>query len=194
MMSNKTVLGIQIAVVSLLITPAVQAHTIGSEETSWFAGLVHPLLGLDHLLVMVAMGLWASQQPKYLWQLPGVFLSMMLFGSILGDLGCSLPLVEAGIASSVMVMGILLMFAIQLPIMPSVLVVGLFATYHGYAHGVEIPQTSGLVDHAIGFMLSTAALQGVGIGSGLLARHMHSEKLLRIGGVAIGLTGAWLLV
>lgn len=194
MMSNKHVLGMQIAAISLLITPAVQAHTLVSEETSWFAGLLHPLMGLDHLLVMLAIGLWASQQSKRIWQLPSVFLGMMLTGAILGAIGCSLPLVEAGIASSVMVMGILLMFAIQLPIMPSMLIVGLFATFHGYAHGAEMPPTAGLIEYFMGLMLSTAALHGVGIGSGLLASRLQSEKLLRLGGFAIGLTGAWLWI
>lgn len=194
MMSNKHVLGMQIAAISLLITPAVHAHTLVSEETSWFAGLLHPFMGLDHLLVMVAIGLWASQQRKHVWLLPSVFLGMMLTGAILSNSGCSLPMFETGIASSVMVMSLLLMFAVQLPVMPSMLIVGLFAIFHGYAHGAEMPPTSGLIDYFMGLMLSTAALHGVGIGSGLLASRLHGEKLLRFGGFAISLAGAWLWI
>ncbi len=192
-MSNKRNLGVLIATFSVLITTTVQAHTLEAETTSGLAGLMHPFLGLDHLLAMLAVGLWAAQQGgSRLWQLPMVFLGMMLVGALLGQTGFALPSIEAGIASSLLILGLMLTFAIRLSIMPSMLMVGLFAVFHGYAHGAEIPQTVALIDYAVGFMLATAALHVLGIGLGLSARGELSQKLLRISGIAIGLTGAWL--
>ena len=192
-MSNKHNLGVLIATFSALITTTAQAHTLTAEATSGLAGLMHPFLGLDHLLAMLAVGLWAAQQGgSRLWQLPLAFLSMMLVGAVLGQTGFTLPSIEAGIASSLLILGLMLTFAIRMAIMPSMLMVGLFAVFHGYAHGAEIPQTLALIDYAVGFMLATAALHGLGIGLGLLARGAQCEKLLRISGIAIGLTGAWL--
>jgi len=194
-MSNKYVRGVLILALSLSITPVAQAHPLITEEASLFAGFIHPFLGIDHLLAMLAVGLWAAQQGgSRLWQLPVAFLSMMMFGAMLGQAGFSLPLVEAGIASSLLVLGLMLTFAIRLSIVPSMLMVGLFAVFHGYAHGAEMSQTLTLIDYALGFMLATGILHGSGIGFGLLIRGVQSEKLLRIGGIAIGLTGAWLWI
>jgi urease accessory protein len=103
-------------------------------------------------------------------------------------------LVEAGIASSLLMMGLLLAFAIRLAIVPSMLMVGLFAVFHGYAHGAEMPQTLALIQYASGFMLATGVLHGLGIGLGLFARDLRNEKFLRMGGIAIGLTGVWLWI
>jgi urease accessory protein len=194
-MSNKRNLGVLIAAFSVLITTTVQAHTLVTEATSGFAGLMHPFLGLDHLLAMLAVGLWAAQQGgSRLWQLPLAFLGMMLLGAVLGQTGFALPSIEAGIASSLLILGLMLAFAVRLSIIPSMLMVGLFAVFHGYAHGAEMPQTVALIDYAAGFMLATAALHGLGIGLGLRARDELNQKLLRISGVAIGLTGAWLWI
>jgi len=194
-MSNKHNMGVLIAAFSVLITTTVQAHTLVTETTSGLAGLMHPFLGLDHLLAMLAVGLWAAQQGgSRLWQLPLAFLGMMLLGAVLGQTGFALPSIEAGIASSLLILGLMLAFAVRLSIIPSILMVGLFAVFHGYAHGAEIPQTAELLDYAVGFMLATAALHGLGIGLGLRARGDLNQKLLRISGVAIGLTGAWLWI
>ncbi|MEI6335157.1 MAG: HupE/UreJ family protein [Methylococcaceae bacterium] len=192
-MSNKRYLGALITTFSLLITTTAQAHTLTAEAISGLAGMMHPLLGLDHLLAMLAVGLWAAQQGgSRLWQLPLAFLSMMLFGAVLGQSGFTLPSIESGIASSLLLLGLMLMLAIRLAIVPSMLMVGLFAMSHGYAHGTEMPQALTLIDYAVGFMLATAALHGLGIGLGLFARGVHNEKILRISGIAISLTGAWL--
>ena len=194
-MSNKYVRGVLIAALSLLITPVVQAHQLITEEASWFAGFIHPFLGIDHLLAMLAVGLWAAQQGgNRLWQLPVAFMSMMVLGAMLGQTGFTLPQEEAGIASSLLVLGLMLMFAIRLTSVSSMLLVGLFSVFHGYAHGAEMPQTLALIDYALGFILATSILHGLGIALGLLIRGMQSEKLLRIGGIAIGLTGAWLWI
>lgn len=194
-MLKKYIPGLLIAALTLFIAPAVQAHTLIAEETSWSAGLMHPLLGVDHLLAMLAVGLWAAQQGgNRLWQLPLAFLSMMMFGAFVGQSGVTLPYIEAGIASSLLVLGLMLTFAIRLSILPSLLMVGFFALFHGYAHGAEMPQTLAVIEYALGFLLATAALHGLGIVSGLLVRGMQYEKLLRIGGIFIGVTGGWLWI
>jgi urease accessory protein len=194
-MSKQPLLGVLITTFSLLTAPVFQAHPLMAQSVFWFAGFIHPFLGLDHLLAMLAVGLWAAQQGgSRLWQLPVAFLSMMLLGALLGQTGLSLPLVEAGIASSLLVLGLMLTFAIRLSIVPSMLMVGLFALFHGYAHGAEMPQTLALIGYALGFLLATSILHGLGIALGLAIRGVQSEKLLRLGGIAIGLTGAWLWI
>jgi urease accessory protein len=190
-MSNKRYLGVLIATFSPLITTTAQAHTLLPAETSLLAGMMHPLLGLDHLLAMLAVGLWAVQQgSRRLWQLPVAFLTMMMVGALLGQTGLSLPLVDSGIASSLFLLGLMLAFAVRLAIVPSMLMVGLFAVFHGYAHGAEMPQALTLIDYTLGFMLATATLHGLGIGLGLFARSVQNEKILRVSGIAISLTGA----
>jgi urease accessory protein len=194
-MSIKYILGVLMTIISLVMTPVVQAHPLITEEISWLKGFTHPFLGLDHLLAMLAVGLWASQQGgSRLWQLPVAFLGMMMFGALLGHAGFSLPLVEEGIASSLLVLCLMLAFAIRLPVLPGMLMVGIFAVFHGYAHGAEMPQTLALTDYALGFMLATGILHGLGISFGLLIQDMQSEKLLRLGGIAIGVRMAWLWI
>ncbi len=194
-MLKKYILSVLIAALGLLMVPAAQAHTLTVQETSGLAGLLHPLLGLDHMLAMLAIGLWAAQQGGHrVWQLPLVFLGMMMLGVYFGQAGGYMPLIESGIASSLLVMGLLLTFAIRLTIMPSMMLVGLFAVFHGYAHTAEMPQSLAMFAYVSGFMFATAALQGLGITIGLLFRTMLNDKLLRIGGIAIGFTGAWLWI
>lgn len=194
-MSYKKILGVLIATTGLLVTPIAHAHALTAEATSWFAGLIHPLLGSDHLLAMLAIGLWASQQGgNRLWQLPIAALIMMVIGAMFGYMGWSLPLFQVGVASSLLVIGLMLTFAVRLSIVPSLLMVGLFSLLHGYAHSVEMPQTLAMIDYVLGFVLTTTTLLGLGISLGMLAQRIQHERFLRIGGLAISLTGAWLWI
>jgi urease accessory protein len=194
-MLNKSIVTAIITAFGLLLTPVVYAHTLMPEQISWVAGVSHPISGVDHLLAMLAVGLWAAQQGGHrLWQLPCAFLGMMLLGATHSYLGWSLLYVESGIASSLLVLGLLLAFAIRLSILPSMLLVSLFALFHGYAHGIETPQTAAVFAYASGFMFASAVLHGLGIASGLLAKEFINEKTLRMGGIAIGITGAWLWI
>ncbi|CAG0969666.1 hypothetical protein ANRL3_01416 [Anaerolineae bacterium] len=191
-MSFKNILAVLIATISLLVTSIAQAHTLTVEATSWFAGLIHPLLGSDHLLAIFAIGLWTSQQGgNRLWQLPLASLTMMVIGAMFGYMSWSLPLVEAGIVSSLLVIGLMLTFTVRLSILPSLLMVGIFSLLHGYAHSVEMPQTFAMIDYVLGFVVATNALLGLGVSLGGLALRMQHEILLRFSGLAIGLTGAW---
>jgi urease accessory protein len=180
-------------VLSLLIPSVSSAHTGVSATTGFLHGLEHPISGLDHILAMIAVGLWAAQiGGRALWLVPGTFMMAMAVSSIMGHFGIPLPGVEQGILASDFMLGLLLLFAARLPLAISVGIVGILAIFHGYAHGAEMPSTvSGLI-YGIGFILSTAFLHLAGIGMGLgINRFVPGlrDRLFQIGGVAI-LVGA----
>jgi urease accessory protein len=180
-------------VLSLLIPIVASAHTGVSETTGFWHGLEHPISGLDHILAMVAVGLWAAQiGGRALWLVPGTFMMTMAVSSIMGHFGIPLPGVEQGILASDFMLGLLLLFAARLPLAISVGIVGILAIFHGYAHGAEMPSTASGLIYGIGFILSTAFLHLAGIGMGLgINRFVPRlrDRLFQIGGVAI-LVGA----
>jgi urease accessory protein len=139
----------------VLLSAPASAHGLGS--VGFAAGLAHPLFGLDHLLAMVAVGLWAGRiGGQARWLVPLAFLTAMLLGSLLA---LELPLVETGIVGSVVILGLLVAVAPKLPLWVPTLVVGLFAVLHGHAHGTELSGGAA----TIGFLLATAALHGLGL-------------------------------
>ena len=167
-----------------------QAHPGHVPGNSFSGGLSHPLSGLDHILAMVAVGLWAAQLGgRSLWAVPAAFVSLMAVGGALGMMGVPLPMVETGILVSVLVMGLLIATAARLPLGVSVLVVGLFAIFHGHAHGTEIPVAASGFQYALGFVLATAMLHACGIGLGLLAQRRLSVPAIRMAGAGIVLGG-----
>jgi len=159
MKQQRTLLFLGLALTAM---PAL-AHT-GMHIGSGFAsGAAHPFMGLDHLLAMVMVGLWAAQQ-QGAWQRsapPLAFISAMAVGGYLGQAGFALPQVETGIALSVLALGLLTAFAVRLPLVASLLVIGGFALFHGHAHGAEMPAVA-LWTYMPGFILSTAVLHGLG--------------------------------
>jgi urease accessory protein len=181
-----------LAVLSLLLVSG-SAFAHPGHGGGLLAGLVHPYSGLDHMLAMMAVGLWAAQQksPGAIWKIPLAFVSAMLVGGILGYAGMALPHVEAGIAVSVLVLGLLIAFTLSLPTMAAMSIVAVFALFHGVAHGAEMPLASNLASFAAGFALSTLSLHGIGLSVGYLIRR-QSPVILRAGGVVVALTGAWL--
>ena len=173
----------------------VQAHTLGLPHMDFATGLGHPLTGLDHVLVMVAVGLWAAQSGgRALWLVPLTFVLTMAAGGALGFMGIQLPMVESGIAGSVLTLGVLVALASRLSLAVSMALVGLFAIFHGYAHGAEMAVESSALWFSLGFMLATAILHGAGIGIALAARQGMNARLVRVGGVAIAAGGVLLLV
>jgi len=163
-------------------------------SASFGAGFEHPFSGLDHLLAMLAVGLWAAQsKQRALWVLPLAFPLMMVVGALLAVAGMSLPGVETGIAASVAVLGLLIAFAVRLPLWGSTLVVSLFALFHGYAHGTELPSGSMAALYGAGFVLATAILHAAGLIVGLVAGRQMADRVVRIGGVGIAAVGAYLL-
>src|ERR1035437_488964 len=127
---------------ALVFIPSLaQAHP--GHNPGWANGLLHPVSGLDHICAMIAVGLWAAQRSgRAIWIVPLTFVSVMALGGLLGMNGVRVPLVEQGIAASVLVLGLLIAAAVRLPLAASVLVVGIFAVFHGYAHGAEMPPTA----------------------------------------------------
>lgn len=172
----------------------VQAHT-GISHMDLVAGLSHPLSGLDHLLAMIAVGLWATQLGKQaLWRIPLTFVLTMALGGLLGFADSPLPLVELGITGSMLILGGLIALALRLPLTASMALVGIFALFHGYAHGAEMATGSTALWYSLGFMLTTALLHGVGIGIGVMAQHGLPVHILRLGGAAMAASGMWLLL
>ena len=171
---------------SLLTVPVAQAHNLAHEGASLSAGFAHPLSGWDHVLAMLAVGLWATQQRgQAVWRLPLVFLILMTVGAIAAGAGLVLPAVETGIATSLLVLGLLLALAVRPPAAVSMALVGLFALFHGVAHGVEMPQAAPAMAFALGFILATTLLHLLGIHLGRLCRGELTTRLLRIGGSGI---------
>ena len=181
------------AVVLATASGAALAHP-GHESASFFTGFTHPLGGLDHLLAMLAVGLYAARQPGATrWMLPAGFVLAMLAGAGLGAIGVALPAVEAGIAASVLVFGLLIALAARLPLTVSLPLVAAFALFHGHAHHAEMDGAS-LVTYAAGFALATALLHGAGYA---IARWMPETRVgnatKRVAGLLVaGVGGAML--
>jgi urease accessory protein len=183
MMTRRLIL----AVLALLAgsAPAL-AHLDPVEHGSFAAGFTHPLFGADHLLAMIAVGLWAALiGGRAMWIVPAGFVGAMLFGFLLAMTGVGLPFVEPLILASVVVIGLVTMLALRLPAAAGTALVGFFALFHGHAHGGEMGE-AGMIAYAAGFAVATALLHAIGIGIGL-AIGRHGETLTRIAG---GLTAA----
>jgi urease accessory protein len=180
---------------SILLLPSLaQAHPGGAGHAHGFTnGLGHPLTGLDHICAMVAVGLWAAQRGgRALWLVPLTFVSVMIIGGIPGMGGINVPYVEQGIAASVLVLGIFIAAAIHLPLAASMVIVGLFALFHGYAHGAEMPGNSSGLAYGIGFVVATANLHLSGIGLGIASKKSASLQMVRYLGGAIAACGVYL--
>jgi urease accessory protein len=150
--------------------PALAYAHVGVGETSGFAhGFAHPISGLDHVLAMVLVGVLAFQLGgRALWLVPLAFVSMMAVGGTLGVTGVDVPLVELGIALSVIVLGAAVAFEVKAPVAIAAGLVGLFAVFHGHAHGAEMPDSADGIAYAGGFVIATALLHVAGIGLGLV--------------------------
>ena len=166
------------------ILPVAEAHTFGSQGAGLMAGLTHPFVGLDHLLAMIAVGIWAGQLGgRAVWLIPLTFVSVMAAAATLASFGLLLPFMEPAIACSVLVLGLLIAGSVRLPTSVSALLVSLFAVFHGYAHGLELPQAASPILYGAGFVLATALLHGLGIG---FARNSRQHKMLqRIAGYSL---------
>jgi urease accessory protein len=172
--------------ITLWISNIASAHTGVGDTTGFWHGLEHPIGGLDHILAMVAVGLWAAQMGgKALWMVPSAFVTAMMGSSVMGHFGPPLPGIEQGILASDFILGLLLLFAARLPLVLRVGIVGLLAIFHGYAHGAEMPETASGLAYGCGFIVSTTLLHLAGIGMGLAIDRYQpklQELLFRIGG------------
>lgn len=180
----------------LLLVPSLAHAHIGAGSTSGFAaGLNHPLGGLDHILAMIAVGIWAAQVGgRALWAVPSAFVIMMMFGGALGVSGAYVPFVEQGIVLSVLMLGVFIVAAVRMPLLASMFVVGMFAVFHGHSHGTEIPSMVSGFAYGAGFAFATASLHLAGIGFVVMLQKKMSAQIVRFSGVTITAGGLFLLL
>ncbi len=173
----------------------VAAHIQPGEASGLLTGFLHPISGLDHVLAMIAVGLWGAQLgPPAVWILPVTFPMVMAFGGTLGLLGVALPGVEIGIAISALVLGVLVLAEARPPLAVAAVVVGFFAIFHGHAHGTELPEGQSGLLYSIGFVVATGGLHAVGIALGLLHRWSSGRAALRAAGAVVALAGIGFLM
>jgi urease accessory protein len=180
---------------TLLLAPtAALAHPGHGATSSLFAGLAHPVSGLDHLTVMLAVGaLAALKGGRALWLWPATFVGVMIAGALLGMAQVQLPLVEPVILASVVVLGLLVALAVNLPTWLGAALIGISALFHGHAHGAEAVGL-GASTYMIGFVAATTVLHLAGIGAVLGLRSASLQPLVRIAGGACALVGAGLAI
>lgn len=187
-----------LAVAIMLMPGAVFAHTGHGEVAGFAYGFMHPLGGLDHLLAMVAIGLFASGLGgRGMWLVPASFVSVMALGGVFGIAGLPVPHVEIAIAASVAILGAIIALGVKAPVAVAMGLAGLFAVFHGYAHGAEMPADGSSLAYGLGFMSATALLHVSGLALGLLFGALGEARgraFYRVAGVVIALAGAGLLV
>lgn len=180
-----------LAILFTLVVSTASAHTGEGINSGFESGFWHPILGWDHVVAMVAVGLWgAFLGSPAIWILPVVFPLVMALGGALGVIGVPLPMVEAGIALSGVVLGLLIAFAARAPLWVAALIVGIFAIFHGHAHGTELPEAFNAYGYAVGFVVGTGLLHLAGIAFGLLTGSQIGKVAVRAGGGVIALVGA----
>ncbi|MEC7761014.1 MAG: HupE/UreJ family protein [Pseudomonadota bacterium] len=174
----------------IILATVAQAHTDG-ETGGFISGFTHPILGWDHVIAMVAVGLWGAFLGKpAIYILPVVFPLVMAFGGALGVLGIQVPAVEAGIALSGVVLGLLIAFAVRAPLWVAGVIVGVFAIFHGHAHGTELPGAVNPFAYGIGFVVGTGLLHIAGIALGVLVGSTAGRVVVRAAGAVIAALGA----
>ena len=179
-------------VISFVLAPAAAlAHPGHDGAGGLLHGFVHPVTGIDHVLAMIAVGVLAAQYGgRALWLVPMSFLVAMAAAGVIGMAGIPVQIVEAGIGLSVVVLGLMIAFQLKPPTLVAIVVVGLFALFHGYAHGSEMPKGLAGLSFAAGFLIATALLLGAGVGLGrLLQRRALGRRLIQAGGGAMALVG-----
>jgi urease accessory protein len=185
-----------VLLLATLMVPSLAHAHVGVSETSGFLhGMGHPLSGLDHIFAMVAVGLWAAQMGgRGIWAIPLTFITVMALSAVLGIVGINMAFAEIGIVASVLALGVLIAASVRPPLAVSIIIVGLFAMFHGYAHGAEMPETASGIAYGAGFLIATGFLHACGIGLGIAIQKLATPKIVRFAGVAIVLCGGVLLV
>jgi urease accessory protein len=190
MTSRLHTLAAAVATVTLLLAAPVLAHTGTGTAGGFASGFLHPILGPDHVIAMVAVGLWGVfLGAPAIWVLPIVFPLIMALGGAFGMIGVPLPAVETGIALSAVVLGLCVAFAYRPPLPVAAVIVGAFAIFHGHAHGSEMPAASDAVSYALGFVIATGLLHLGGILFGSLARSDAGRAAVRAAGGLIAVAG-----
>ena len=182
-------------VLTLLLHGPAFAHVESGTAAGLASGLLHPITGLDHLVAMVAVGLWGAQLGSpAIWLLPITFPLVMAFGGVLGLAKVSLPFTEQAVALSAVVLGVLILLRVRPPLWIAALVVATFAIFHGYAHGLELPRAANPLAYGAGFVIATGLLHLCGILIGTLTRWPSGENVVRACGAAVGCVGCYFLL
>jgi len=182
-------------VLALLIPSHALAHEAQGALGGFVSGFTHPIFGYDHLLAMLAVGIWGAQMGGgSIWTLPVVFPLIMAVGGFLGAAGVSLPNVEIMVALSVVGLGLAIALELKPPLLIATLAVGVFAVFHGHAHGTELPAAADPITYAVGFVSATGLIHLVGIGFGLLVGSAFNGWVARGAGVLIVLGGVYFLI
>ena len=180
--------------VYLVLTPSAHAHVEGGQAVGFITGLQHPWSGLDHVLAMIAVGLWGAQLGNpAIWVLPITFPMVMSFGAMMGLLGIPLPGIEIGIAVSAILLGVMVLGEVKPKLIIAAIMVGVFAIFHGHAHGTELPAGQSGLLYSMGFVIATGILHGIGISIGLIHRWPVGKLVLRGAGAFIAAMGFFFL-
>jgi urease accessory protein len=186
----------RLALTLLILTlgsSAAFAHAGHGAAASFAAGVAHPLSGLDHMAVMVAVGLWAALKGgRALWVWPAAFVGVMLIGGALGMAHVAVPFVESGILASVVALGLMVALAIDLPVAAGAAIVAVFGLLHGHAHGTEVAETMSGAEYMAGFALATATLHLIGVGFAQVMTRAQLRPFVRIAGAVCVLLGTGL--
>jgi urease accessory protein len=183
-----------LAALATLWVEGAFAHELQGQAAGLWSGLLHPLSGLDHVLAMIAVGLWGAQLgAPAIWVLPVAFPLVMAMGGMLGFLGVPIPGVEVGIALSAITLGMAVAFELRPPLALAALAVGCFAIFHGHAHGTELAPGQNALLYSIGFVAATGGLHALGIAIGTVHRRSWGRGLLRGAGAAVALGGAYFM-
>lgn len=186
MMDRRAVLVLPV----LVCAQSAAAHVGQGGAVGMLTGFLHPLSGWDHILAMVAVGLWGAQLgASAIWVLPVAFPLVMAVGGMLGFLGVPVPGIEYGIAASAIILGAAVAFELRPPLVVAALVVGLFAIFHGRAHGTEVPPGESALLYSMGFVVATGCLHAIGIGIGAVHRRPWGRRFLRAAGTAVASGG-----
>ncbi len=182
-----------VAIATLWAQPAF-AHPQKGQAVGFITGFVHPISGPDHVLAMVAVGLWGAQLgAPAIWALPVAFPMVMAFGGMLGLIGMHIVGTEYGIAASAILLGAAVLFEVRPPLAVAAMLIGIFAICHGYAHGTELPPNQSAVLYSMGFVVATGCLHAVGIGIGTMYRWTWGQRLVRTAGAAIAAGGLFFM-
>ena len=174
----------------LVWAPSVPAHVEGGQAAGFMTGLSHPWSGLDHVLAMIAVGIWGAQLGNpALWLLPVTFPMVMALGALMGLIGMPIPGVEVGIALSALLLGVMVLGEARPQLIFAALLVGFFAIFHGHAHGTELPPGQSGLLYSMGFVIATGCLHGMGITIGLIHRWPAGRLALRCAGAFIAIMG-----
>ena len=189
---------LRLCAVTLVMVPfSASAHVGVGDTHGLLHGFSHPLGGIDHVLAMIAVGIFAAHLGgRALWLVPFSFVSTIAIAGLLGMAGVWLPFVEIGIGMSVVVLGLAIAFQLNLPTLAAMGLVGFFAIFHGHAHGAEMPESVSGLAYGIGFVCATALLHAVGIGLGTATRHASKEynrRIIQVSGGAMAIAGIAIL-